>query len=66
MPGDRSLCSRFRRPLQVDGSEGWKGEDEGVWTALGGLVGGVLTAGVANVRAAVVGSVGVHDFPIIT
>ena len=53
-------------PPEEDSSEGREGEDEGMRAALRGLIGGLLAAFVADVGAAVVGGVGVHDFAVET
>jgi hypothetical protein len=52
-------------PLEIDGGEGREGQDKGMGAALGGLIDGFLAAGVADVRTAIVGGVGVHDFTVV-
>src|SRR2546422_8489478 len=54
----------FRKPLQVNSREGRKRKHKGVGAALGEVVGGLLAAHVADVGAAVVGGVGIHDFAV--
>jgi hypothetical protein len=58
-------CSRSPDPFEINGGEGRKGEDKGVGAALRGLLRGLLTAGVADVRAAINRGVGIEDFAII-
>jgi len=58
------LPQEFGCPLQINSGEGRKSEDEGIGAALGGLIGGLLAAHVADVGAPVVRGVGVHDFAV--
>src|SRR5947208_2947495 len=57
---------RRRKPFHINCGERWKSEYKGIRPALGGMIGSLLAAHVADVGAAVVGRVGVHDFTIET
>src|SRR5882762_4143361 len=54
----------FGKPLHVHGSEGRKGEDQGIGAALSGVKSGLLATFVAGIRTAIVRGVGVHDFAV--
>lgn len=53
-------------PLEENGGEWREGKDQGIRTALRGLLGGLLAASVADVRTPVVGGVAIEDFAVET
>jgi hypothetical protein len=62
----RENLFRSRRPLEIDSPEGRQSQAEGIRLTLAWLMRGVLPSSVADVGAAIMASVGVEYFLVVT